>query len=103
MQVRKNIRFSRIFSLVIQDKPSTTYYCLAELERYEEALGCYDKALAIEPNYQEALDNKRNIVSKYKKVLYDKGNDLESSEKYEEAIKNYDRILEVTPNYAAAW
>jgi len=36
---------------------------LGGLGRYEEAIECYDKALAIEPTYQEALDNKHNAVS----------------------------------------
>src|SRR5262249_8598202 len=70
---------------------------------YEEALSLYDKALEIEPSHNEAEINKRNIVSKYVEVLYDKGNDLENSGKYEEAIKSYNRILELTPDYVAAW
>jgi tetratricopeptide (TPR) repeat protein len=51
----------------------------------------------------ETRINKQNFISKYVDVLYDKGNDLESSGKYEEAIKNYDRILDSAPDYVGAW
>jgi tripartite motif-containing protein 71 len=35
------------------------------LQRYDEALASYDKALTIDPNYQEALDNKNKLVELY--------------------------------------
>ena len=31
---------------------------LKELERYEEAIAAYDKALEIDPNYKKACENK---------------------------------------------
>jgi tetratricopeptide (TPR) repeat protein len=32
---------------------------LDSLERYDEAIECYNKALAIDPNYTKALNNKK--------------------------------------------
>ena len=45
------------------------------------------------------LEREKKAVSKYTQVLYDKGNELESSGKYEETIRIYNRILELTPDY----
>ncbi|MRN41556.1 MAG: tetratricopeptide repeat protein [Nitrosopumilales archaeon] len=45
---------------------------LANLQRYEEAIACYDKAREIHPNYVDGCRNK--------------GLALESLKKYEEAI-----------------
>ena len=45
------------------------------------------------------LESEKKAVSKYTQVLYDKGNELESSGKYEEATRIYNMILELTPDY----
>jgi len=57
---------------------------LVWLERYKEAIECYDKALKVKPDDYESLRNK--------------GIALFWLEKYEEAIKCYDRALKIKPD-----
>lgn len=52
--------------------------------RYQEATNYYDKALGIDPNYVDALNNK--------------GVALDNLGRYEEAITYYDKALEIDPN-----
>lgn len=62
---------------------------LVKEKKYEEAIGYFDKALAIEPDNLNACN--------------DKGNALYSLGKYEESIKYYDKILEKDRNAAVIW
>ena len=55
---------------------------------YQEAIDCYDAALAIKPDIHEAL--------------YNKGNALDDLGRYEEAIDCYDAALDVKPDYHEA-
>jgi tetratricopeptide (TPR) repeat protein len=57
---------------------------LDHVERHEEAIECFDKALEINP--------------KDANVWYNKGVTLENLEKYEEAIKCFSAALEIKPN-----
>ncbi len=58
------------------------------LRRHQEAIGWYDKALEIDPNYVDALNNK--------------GVALGNLGKYEEVITCNDKILKIDPNYVDA-
>ena len=58
------------------------------LERYDEAIQYFDKALQIDPNDTVALNNKGD-------ALYQLG-------KYDEAIQNYDKALQIDPNDTVA-
>jgi tetratricopeptide (TPR) repeat protein len=60
----------------------------AELGKYNEAIEYYDRALEVDPNYVNVLNDKSN-------ALYYLG-------KYNEAIKYYDRALEVDPQHVNA-
>jgi tetratricopeptide (TPR) repeat protein len=62
---------------------------LNELGRHEEALGCYDKALAIDPQYTSAWNNK--------------GTALADLGRHEEALGCYNKALTIDPRYAVAW
>jgi tetratricopeptide (TPR) repeat protein len=62
---------------------------LGELGKYEEAIKCYDRAIEIKSNYEQAW--------------YNKGWALGELGKYEEAIKCYDKAIEIKPNYEQAW
>ncbi|TYQ27619.1 tetratricopeptide repeat protein [Pseudanabaena sp. UWO311] len=62
---------------------------LRQLDRYEEAIFSYDKALAIKPDFYEAWDN-LGIA------LFELG-------RYEEAIASYDKALAIKPNFYYAW
>ncbi|WP_448572529.1 tetratricopeptide repeat protein, partial [Trichothermofontia sp.] len=56
--------------------------------RYEEAIACYDKALAIKPDY----------------VVWDgRGTAFWYLQRYEEALASYDRALELSPNSHYVW
>ena len=66
-----------IFSRRNKDDDSAAWHnkgnSLADLKRYEEAIGCYDKAIRIDPENYDAWSNK--------------GNSLVILERYEEAIE----------------
>lgn len=61
---------------------------LLSLGKYEEAITNYDNALAVDPNYIQAINNK--------------GIALADLGRYEEAIAHYDRALVIDPNYTYA-
>jgi predicted O-linked N-acetylglucosamine transferase (SPINDLY family) len=62
---------------------------LHELERFDEAIAHYDKALSLKPDYVEGWSNK--------------GNALKELKRFDEAIAHYDRALSLKPDYAEAW
>ena len=92
-------------------------------KKYEKAIGCYDKALEINPNDAEAWNNKGYVLDelgRYEEAIecYDKALDINqnfaeawnnigvvlcSLGKYEEAIECYDKALKINPNNAKAW
>ena len=60
---------------------------LVELERYDDAVTCYDKAGTIDAN--DSL------------IWYNRGVALTQLEKYDDAISSYDKAIEVSPGYGA--
>lgn len=62
---------------------------LAELEKYEEAIECYEKALEIDPNLKKVRGYKRFAL-----VIL---------EKYEEAINSFEKALIIDPEDKVAW
>lgn len=98
-------------------------YILNELQRYEEALECFDKTLELNPDYASAWHNKGYTLHKlgrlseaiecYKKRLelapsnryiWNKtGFILNDLQKYEEALEYFNRALELNPKYVSAW
>ena len=61
---------------------------LINLEKYSEAIGCFDKAIDINPSAAA--------------VWYNKGVSLEKLRKHKEAIRYYDKALEFIPNFKLA-
>ncbi len=96
---------------------------LAELDRSEEAITCYDKALDINPrdfkiwcNKGTALDDlgrQAEAITWYDKGLdlnprddkawYNKGNTFYKLHRSTESISCYDKALDINPRYALAW
>ena len=95
---------------------------LADQEKHEEAIKCYDKAIEINPKNDNAYTNKGISLAKqenheeaikcYDKAIEinpkndstynSKGISLAKQEKYEEAIKCYDKAIEINlKNYNA--
>ncbi|CAD8215340.1 unnamed protein product [Paramecium octaurelia] len=66
---------------------------LQSLNKYEEAIECYDKAIAINPNYDVAWNSKG-------KLLYYSGLALHKLEIYKDAIQCFDKALniQITPD-----
>jgi tetratricopeptide (TPR) repeat protein len=63
--------------------------CLAFLERYQEAIASYDKALQLKPDLYQAW--------------YNRGVALGNLGHYEEAINSYDKALQFKPDCHEAW
>jgi len=57
--------------------------------KYSEAIECFDKAIAIDPNYKEAWNGKGV-------TLLLQGN-------YSEAIECFDKAIAIDPKYVQAW
>ncbi len=96
---------------------------LDSLGRYEEALACYDRALAVNPQLAEAWSNKGGALHRlgryeealaccdralalnpqYASAWSNKGGALHGLGRYEEALACYDRALAVNPQDAKAW
>ncbi len=62
---------------------------LVELEKYEEAVACYDRASILDTN--DSL------------IWYNRGVALTQLEKYDDALLSYDKAIEISPGYADAW
>jgi tetratricopeptide (TPR) repeat protein len=62
---------------------------LATLNRWAEALDCYDRALAIEPAAAALHSNRGNALRNLRRV--------------DESLAAYDRAIALDPLYAAAW
>ena len=95
---------------------------LFELQRYEEALASYDRALALQPDFAQALSNRGNVLfelQRYEEALasYDgalalqpdfaqalsnRGNVLFELKRYEEALTSCDRAVAIQPDFAQA-
>ena len=65
--------------------------CLISLERYDEALECLGKAIAIDSNYDDA------------RVWHIVGDVYNEIKRYEEALEFYDRALKLDSNDQGAW
>ena len=96
---------------------------LLELERYDDALAAYNRAVELRPEYAEAWNGKGDTLLALKRYeearnAYDKaiqfqpdygeawigrGNALNSLQQYKEAINSFDKALEIKPDSLAAW
>ena len=59
-----------------------------DLNRQQEALASYDRAVALRPDFAEALSNRGNV--------------LQALERYAEAVTSYDAAVELRPEFAQA-
>jgi tetratricopeptide (TPR) repeat protein len=94
------------------------------LEKYEEAIIAYDKALQIKPEYYEAWNNRGSILCdhlgryeeaiasfdraleiklEYYKAWHNRGNALGNLGRNEEAIASFDQALQIKPDFHEAW
>ena len=62
---------------------------LRDLGRYLKALGCYDRAIVLQPGYAEAH--------------YNRGVTLHDLRRHDEALASYNRAVALEPGHAAAW
>ncbi len=132
----------RFFPLDIKEIPSFLHYnkifgpdgnnknswfnkgnSLSDLKKYEEAVGCYSKALEIDNKYTYAWYNKGLLLielKKYNDALLCFNKTLEIDDKYtdawlnkgivlielkknDEALLCFDKLLELDKNYSEAW
>ena len=98
-------------------------WTLGLLQRHQQAIDCFDKALEIDPKNPKALRGKASGLARQQKFeqaiyYYDKALELEPNdyglyktkgtvyfylEKYEEAVYFYDKALELEPSEEDAW
>ncbi len=64
-------------------------HCSHNLDKLDEAIKAFDKAIEIDAQYTYAW--------------YNKGHVLELLDKFDEAIKAFDKAIEINPQYAKAW
>ncbi|MGA7809149.1 tetratricopeptide repeat protein [Bradyrhizobium sp.] len=96
---------------------------LERLGKLEQALACYDSALALNPRSAEGCNNRGNVLkalnrtdealasyeqalalnSDYAEALNGRGSLLEIRNRPDDALACYDRALQVKPNYADAF
>ena len=96
---------------------------LDDLDRLQEAIDCYDRALEINPRLAKAWNNKGialydlgkhqetlscydmalEINPRYAEAWYNKGVTLYDLGKHQETLSCYDMALEINPRYAEAW
>jgi tetratricopeptide (TPR) repeat protein len=62
---------------------------LNALQRHDEALACADRALALQPKFADALNNRGNAQAGLNRPL--------------DALGSFDRALALAPDFAAAW
>ncbi|KOP24571.1 protein kinase [Hapalosiphon sp. MRB220] len=67
-------------------KKANTLY---ELQRYQDALSVYEKAVKIRPEYAEAWNGQASALSKLKE--------------YKAALTAYDKAIQIEPDYLEAW
>ena len=97
--------------------------CLLVLQRYEEALQAFDRALEINPEhadtwnlkgvalvslqrYEEALqafDRALEINPEHAGARHNKGVALYHLQRYEEALQAFERVTEINPEHTDAW
>jgi predicted O-linked N-acetylglucosamine transferase (SPINDLY family) len=96
---------------------------LAALERSEQALASYDRAIALAPNYVDALINRGNTLKDLQRfeaalasydraialvpghaiALAQRGNVLQGLRRFQDAVASYDRAIALKPDYSAAY
>ncbi len=93
------------------------------LQRLDEALASYDRAIALKADYAEAWYNRANALLALRRfdealescdkaiafrpdlaeAFNNRGNALEALRRFAEAVESYDRALGLAPNYADAF
>lgn len=96
---------------------------LAALGRHDEAIRCYDAALAIEPRAAQIWNNKGSALSalgrseeatrcfdqaltiqpRFAMALDNKARQLMVGGRHQQALQCYDQVLTIEPHYAEAW
>lgn len=62
---------------------------LKELKRFDDALGCYNKAIALKPDFVDANSNRSMVLYRLKRL--------------DEALAGYDRTIVLKPDHAEAY
>ncbi|CAK77044.1 unnamed protein product (macronuclear) [Paramecium tetraurelia] len=96
---------------------------LKSLNKYQEAIECYDKVISINPKYYVSWNNKGTSLQSLKKFQdaiecfnqaisinpkyyvswNNKGNALQNLTNYQEAIDCYEKAISINPKYDVAW
>jgi predicted O-linked N-acetylglucosamine transferase (SPINDLY family) len=94
---------------------------LEDLNRLDEALASYDRALSLNPDYARAHSNRGNVLQllkrfddaiicydralairpDYAEAFFNRGNALQKLSRFDDALASYDRALAIKPNFLA--
>ena len=95
----KSIELNIDFTDVYLAKGNTLY----NLERYQEAIECYNKVIEIDPNYSVAIENRNNLIKK----IQDEENKLKANDYFNEGLNEtnattklelFNKSIELNPN-----
>ena len=110
-------------SRILAEAWSNRGNALIEIERYEEAVASYDKAIALNPNYADAFGNRGNALKELRRfdeavascdraialkpngadALSNRGFALHELKRLDEALESFDRAIAINPRLAPAW
>jgi tetratricopeptide (TPR) repeat protein len=79
-------------ALAISEDDAVHYHhgmVLSELDRYQEAVASFDKAIALNPGYASAYNNR--------------GVALQAMARYEDALASFDKAIALNPGFAEAF
>ncbi|CAD8126605.1 unnamed protein product [Paramecium sonneborni] len=127
MKLLSQIQILVKLSIIKVNKFSDIYFnlgnALKNLNRYQDAIICYDEAIKLNPNFSEAFNNKGNALKNLNRyqdaiICYDeaiklnpnfseafnnKGNALKNLNRYQDAIICYDEAIKLNPNFSEAF
>jgi len=127
-QTHNYVRSIELIGKAIELKPDPTFYsnrgiAFKELNRIDDAVDAYDKAIEMDPHYAEAYSNRGNALQRLSEMQASepenpkisavrsrlalahsaRGKTLSGLNLLEEALASYEKAIGLKPRYSQAW